>query len=380
MSRRRNYSWLGSCFLPLVALMLLGLVAIWLAVTGVPVQAAERFGQPRPGLGGFQVYRLSLQLLLAEEKLLQPADPYGEPVKFEIALNEPTASVIARLGEVGLVNDADALRTYMVYAGMDVALQAGTHELSPAMNSLQIAQALQNTSPGQTVVSVLAGWRLEEIAAGLPSAGLDISPDEFIQAARGAPQWSLAEEIPAGMGLEGFLFPGMYEVERGVLVQDLIDQMLARYASEVNGEVRSGFSTQGLTIYQATILASIIQREAVVEDEMPMIASVFLNRLANGMRLESDPTAQYAIGFNQGQNRWWTNPLSAADLGIDSPYNTYQYAGLPPGPIASPSLSALRAVAFPADTPYYYFRARCDGSGRHAFAETYDQHLNNGCP
>ena len=379
MSSRR-VSLLGSCFLPLVAVCILGLAIGWLFVNGIPLQAAERFGQPGPGLSSFQIYRLSIQLLLAEDKLLQPADPNGEPVRFEIELNETTASVISRLGAQGLVNDANALRNYMVYAGMDKALQAGAHELSPAMNSLEIAQALQNVSPGQTLVSILAGWRIEEIAAGLPSAGVDMDPDAFIQAARGAPDWRLAGEIPPGASLEGFLFPGTYEVPRGVLAQDLLNLMLERYADSINGEIRNGFSTQGLTIFQATILASLVEREAVVEDEMPTIASVFLNRLANGMKLDSDPTVQYAIGFNQAQNRWWTNPLSAADLQYDSPYNTYLYAGLPPGPIASPSLEALRAVAFPADTPYFFFRARCDGSGRHAFAETYQQHIENACP
>ncbi len=379
MTRRRT-SLLASCFLPLVAFLLLGVVAGSLFVAGIPAQAADRFGPPAPGLSSFQAYRLSLQLLLARDELLKPVDPAGEAVQFDIQLNESTASVINRLGAQGLVRSADALRNYMVYAGLDTALQAGSHELSPAMTALQIAQALQSASPGQTVVSVLAGWRIEEIAAGLPSAGVDIAPEAFIQAAHGAPDWELAGEIPSGAGLEGFLFPGTYESPRRVLIQTLLAMMLNRYAEKVSGEIRSGFSTQGLTIYQATTLASLVQREAVVEDEMPTIASVFLNRLAQGMKLDSDPTVQYAIGYNNEQHRWWTNPLTAEDLQTRSPYNSYQNAGLPPGPIDSPSLAALRAVAFPAQTPYYYFRARCDGSGRHAFAETYQQHLENACP
>jgi UPF0755 protein len=133
-------------------------------------------------------------------------------------------------------------------------------------------------------------------------------------------------------------------------------------------------------VYQAVTLASIVQREAVVADERPQIASVFLNRLHAGMKLDTDPTVQYALGFNPIQGTWWTNPLNATDLQVDSPYNTYIYTGLPPGPIANPSLSALRAVAFPAETPYYFFRARCDDSGLHDFAVTFEEHLQNGCP
>ena len=113
---------------------------------------------------------------------------------------------------------------------------------------------------------------------------------------------------------------------------------------------------------------------------MPLIASVFINRLNAGLKLDSDPTVQYALGYNSEDKSWWTNPLSLTDLKIDSPYNTYLYAGLPPGPIASPDLSALRAVAFPAQTPYYYFRAACDGSGKHEFSETFQEHLSKECP
>ena len=111
-----------------------------------------------------------------------------------------------------------------------------------------------------------------------------------------------------------------------------------------------------------------------------MIASVFTNRLRAGMRLDSDPTVQYALGYDPATGRWWKSPLSLDDLQVVSPYNTYQILGLPPGPIANPSLNALRAVAFPAETPYYYFRAACDGSGRHTFAETFEQHQDNACP
>jgi UPF0755 protein len=118
----------------------------------------------------------------------------------------------------------------------------------------------------------------------------------------------------------------------------------------------------------------------MVEEEQPTIASVFYNRLSQGMKLDSDPTVQYALGYNHSAKTWWTNPLSSQDLQINSPYNTYGSSGLPPGPIDSPGLSALNAVAKPDDTPFFYFRARCDGSHKHLFAQTYDEHLLNACP
>jgi UPF0755 protein len=144
--------------------------------------------------------------------------------------------------------------------------------------------------------------------------------------------------------------------------------------------IRKGYANHDLSLAQAVTLASIVQREAILPEEQPMIASVFYNRLAAGMKLDSDPTVQYALGYNTKQRTWWTNPLSTDDLKINSPYNTYQVPNLPPGPISNPSLSALQAVAYPAQSPYYYFRAACDGSGRHEFARTYEEHLNNACP
>ncbi len=157
-------------------------------------------------------------------------------------------------------------------------------------------------------------------------------------------------------------------------------EFLGNFSLHLTIELRDGFARQGLDVYQAVTLASIVQREAVVEEERAQIASVFLNRLEESMKLDSDPTVQYALGFDSLQGTWWTNPLSMPDLQFDSPYNTYLYAGLPPAPIANPSLSALRAVAFPAETPYFYFRARCDGSGLHDFSVTFEEHLQNGCP
>jgi UPF0755 protein len=125
-------------------------------------------------------------------------------------------------------------------------------------------------------------------------------------------------------------------------------------------------------------LASIVEREAAVAEEMPQIASVFLNRLALGMKLDADPTVQFALG-RQPDGGWWKAGLTFADLEIDSPFNTYRFAGLPPGPIANPGLASLEAVAQPTETVYLFFRAACDGSGRHLFAVTFEEHQANAC-
>ncbi len=175
------------------------------------------------------------------------------------------------------------------------------------------------------------------------------------------------------------MFPDTYHLTQDSQPADLVSSMLETFDRRVSAELRDAYAQQGLSLYQAVTLASIVEREAVVTDERPLIASVFLNRLALDIKLDADPTVQYALG-RQPDGAWWKTALSLEDLQFDSPYNTYVYAGLPPGPIANPGLESLRAVAFPEPSPYLYFRAACDGSGRHTFAETFDQHLLNACP
>jgi UPF0755 protein len=162
-------------------------------------------------------------------------------------------------------------------------------------------------------------------------------------------------------------------------LREVVPALLFETSSQLDQTLIDGFSRHGLSIYEAVTLASIVEKEAVVDEEKPMIASVFLNRLAAGMRLETDPTVQYALGFQEAADTWWKVPLTLDDLAIDSPYNTYIISGLPPTPISNPGIDSLRAVGFPAETPYFYFRAACDGSGRHLFAITFEEHLNNAC-
>jgi UPF0755 protein len=179
--------------------------------------------------------------------------------------------------------------------------------------------------------------------------------------------------------LEGYLLPGEYAIIHGASIVELLPMLLDRLFETVSGELITAYSAQGLSLEQAITLASLVEREAILDDEMPLIASVFLNRLVVGMRLESDPTVQYALGYDELSATWWKVPLAGSDLSIDSSYNTYIHTGLPPAPICNPSTEALQAVAYPESSGYYFFRAACDGSGRHRFSETYEEHLNNAC-
>ena len=379
MARRRSKSTkmlLGAVLV--LACLCLGVLAA--GVFGLQRQVEAYFGPPTTGLSPIQRVNYAVQLYLHREELVTPLDTDGQEQTFEVRQGESVNSIALRLEDAGLIRSAFSFRTYLVYSGLDTHIQAGKYALSPAMSPVAIAHKLESTVSDIVTFNVLAGWRLDEIAAALPTSGLNVSPDEFLRLARTIPPgYSFSDELADAPSVEGFLFPGSYQLKRDITAYDLIAAMLNNFEAHLTPELRNGFQRQGLNLLQAVTLASIVQKEAVVAEEQPMIASVFLNRLAKGMKLDSDPTVQYALGFNPDQKTWWTNPLSSEDLQVDSPYNTYLHEGLPPGPIDNPGLSALQAVAYPAQTPYYYFRAKCDGSGRHVFARTLEEQVSNAC-
>jgi UPF0755 protein len=369
-----------SCLIP--GLVLLGLLIIsFIAIPRlITARAEQTFGPASPALSSTQRLYLSALLLLQTNDLTQPANPNGTEVNITINSGESVPSIIGKLWEAGLISNPGVFRSYLQYSGLDTSLKAGEYTLSPAMSAIEISKAIQSSISADITLTILPGWRLEEIANTLPSSGFTNTAEEFYQDTHTQLEGYSFSSCLADGSLEGYLFPGNYTVPRGTSFAQLLPQILMNFETQVSAELRKGFTSQGLDLCQAVTLASIVQREAVQADEMPMIASVFFNRLHAGSVLASDPTIQYALGYNSNQGTWWTNPLSSQDLQVVSPYNTYQNPGLPPGPISNPGIDALRSVAFPAQTPYYYFRAACNGSGRHLFAETYDEHVANECP
>ena len=378
MSKRQSTGLRGCVIIFLAIFCLLAAAGGW-AASELPRWATRNFGQVNSQHGwGMRVY-LSTQLYMHRYDLQQPLDAFGEERDFEVALGESPIQVANRLEQEGLIRNGEALRVFLVYSGLDTTLQAGGFQLSPAWSAVEIAHQMQDATPDEVSFRILPGWRLEEVAAALPVNGVQVDPQEFIQAARNPAGLMLAVEWPQGTSLEGYLYPDVYQFKRDATIEEVLNAFINRFFEQVSPELMEGFSRQGLDLTQAVALASIVQREAIVQDEMPMIASVFLNRMAINMKLDSDPTVQYAAGYQEGRGGWWTNPLSLDDLKMDSPYNTYIYNGLPPGPISNPSLAAMQAVSTPAQTPYYYFRAACDGSGRHNFARTFEEQVQNAC-
>ena len=339
-------------------------------------RALTTFGAPAEGIGWWTRWRLAHRMLASMPSLTTPVSATAG-ASFEITAGDTATAIAYRLEEAGLVPDAAAFLAYLRYKGWDTSLQSGQFRFQEPMTPIALAAALRERPPTEAVLVVLPGWRREEIAAALPTSGLAITPEDFLAATDRAAGWPLPITVPATVSLEGFLAPGRYTFPREATTRQVVDALLARSAAWMSPAWQEEVQAQGLTPYQGVILASIVQRETRQVDEMPLMASVYLNRLARGMPLEADPTVQYALGR---PGNWWPSPLQAADLHTVSPYNTYQQPGLPPTPIANPGEAALQAVASAPSTDYLFFRAACDGSGRHRFARTYEEHLQNACP
>ncbi len=369
-------------FTLLVALFLLAMATGFLGLLIVKEEVETAFGKPHHSLSYTQSLYFQIVLYAQKEALSTPVNPAAQAQPFLISSNEPTHLIFERLVQQGLIVDTSSMQILMQYLGYDTQILAGEHLLSAAMSPYQIAKALTDPTNLLIQFNLLAGWRNEEVAAALAASGLDFTAQEFFTAANQPlhsylPHRSYSDKINS---LQGFLMPGSYRIQKTASPTDLLHLFTQNFDSRFTPELEQKIEDKGLTSYEGIILASIVQREGVLEEEMPLIASVFINRLRNQMKLDSDPTVQFALGYNDTQKTWWTNPLNTADFAIDSPYNTYLYSGLPPTPICNPSLAAIMAVAEAPQSDYFYFRAACDGSGRHIFSKTYAEHLDNACP
>ncbi|HOU11791.1 MAG TPA: endolytic transglycosylase MltG [Anaerolineae bacterium] len=327
---------------------------------------------------------LSFYIESKSEELAQPAGTDNTPVRFTVEPGESVAQVAGDLKAQGLITDNELFRRYVQYKGLDAGIQAGTYTLHKAMTIPEIARALQKAEAQEQQVTIPEGKRLEEVAEFVASQ-TTIPADMFLQMAQTGWQGSdlpqtygFLAHVPITGTLEGLLFPDTYRLPLDATAYDLIDRMLANFARQVTPEIQQQFTDHGLSFYEGIALASIVEREAVIDDERPVIAGVFYNRLRDGWPLSSCPTVQYALGYRPDEQSWWKRQLFFGDLEVDSPYNTYRHQGLPPAPIANPGLRSIQAAANPAETEYYFFMVDCvKNDGSHFFARTEAEHLVN---
>lgn len=366
---------------PILFLTLLLVVVLMIGYYRVTSKVETNYGKPDPRLGNYQRLKQTL-LLYREDSLLFKPNILAEETKIVIEIAEPVNSICAKLEAEGAVANAQFMCGYLIYKGLDRDLQAGQFTILPQSTSLQVAQRITDPKLKDVLFTVYPGWRLEEVAEAIRLAGLPLEPVEIINAFKYPMNESITSLfIPPNTSLEGYLCPENYALKPETQLIELVEIITAcQLDLQYKPGLLEAINSNGLDYHGAMTLASIIQRETLDTNEMPIIASVFYNRLAQGMMLQTDPTVQYALGFDDVTKSWWKSPLTYTDLEVESPYNTYRVFGLPPGPISTPSDEAIMAVAYPAETDFFYFRAKCDGSLTHAFSQTYEEHLSNACP
>ena len=314
------------------------------------------------------------------QEIISPAGTDDTPVNFVVEPGETASGIAFRLEEEGLIADAGLFKTYVRFYDLDSNLEAGEHILRQTMTMEDVAHELLYATRREIQITIVPGWRIEEIAEML-AEDTNINPEEFLLVARtGTFNYPFLSERPATSTLEGYLVADTYRIPADADATVLIERLLETFDQRVTLQMRQDAQARGLSLYEVVTLASIVEREALLDSERPIVASVYLNRLAGILPeadgyLRADPTYQYARGYDPASGRWWAGFLEEDPLTLDSPYNTFLYKGLPPGPICSPSLASLNAVIYPADTEYLYFYAKGDGS--HAFAKTFQEHLDN---
>jgi peptidoglycan lytic transglycosylase G len=299
---------------------------------------------------------------LALHRLAPVADDAPEVI-FAVERGDSLSAIAGRLERQGLVRDARAVSWLARLRGMASQLRAGEYRLSPASSAAQILEQIAAGRVATYALVVPEGFTAAQIGGRLAAAGL-VDAEAFARAVRD-PELAAKLGVPAA-NLEGYLFPETYRLPRGLDAAEIARIMVEQFQHAWR-ELEPLAAARDLDMHSVVTLASIVEKETGAPEERPLIASVFANRLARNMRLESDPTVIYGIPEFNGN-------LQRRDLeSDDNPYNTYRIRGLPPGPIASPGMASLRAVVQPAQTNYLYFVSRNDGT--HKFSSSYREHV-----
>jgi UPF0755 protein len=320
--------------------------------------------------------------------IFQPVTTVGvsKTIPIEITQGETTAQIADDLVAKGLIRNALAFRVWARVKGLDTHLEAGIYRhLTTSMTISDIIDQLLNAQPDAIRVVIPEGWRIEQIAQRFASVGLaNFKEQEFLKYSKhidqfpDAGKYPLLKSVPAGDSMEGLLFPASYQVVVNASARDVINLMLRAMSDNVQRyHLDSQAQKHHLTVYQMVILASLVEREVVFDQDRGGVASVYWNRIfapTNGTVgfLESDPSVEYARDTENPPQHYWAELKDVgSNIATNSPWNTYVNKGLPPTPICSPGLASLQAAAAPPKTTYYYFVGKKDG--HIVFASTYDQ-------
>ncbi len=294
--------------------------------------------------------------------LFTPAVTRDSVLQYTVEPGMTLSDVAEQLETEGVVRHAGLFKLLARFQGAEHGINAGRYEIEPRMDASEILHMMTVGRITYNLVTVPEGLTIPETAQAL-WARIGIDTTTFVHLSNdSAVTRSLGIEAST---LEGYLFPATYNLYPEMSVDNVLKEMTAQYQRSITKEYRKRAEEMGYSIHEIMTLASIIEQEAMVNDERDVISGVFHNRLQRGMLLEADPTVQYGIGRPNMR-------LYQKHLSHPSPYNTYVHAGLPPGPICSPGKASIYAALYPRDVPYLFFVAR--GDGRHIFSTTNREH------
>ncbi len=321
----------------------------------------DRVGRPSLGLTiAAPLFAIAFAAVFALYVLNRPTG--GRPKSIRIEPGASVALIARRLQKERIVHSPQFLRFLAVTTGASRRLTAGDHPFTGRMTAWEVLKELQVPRDVTQTVTIPEGLRKERVVEVLARA-LDLDPSK-LSALVGDPAFCLRMQVPVD-NLEGYLFPETYRVSASSSEEQILAILVDHFRRTFDGKLTRDARRLGMTIHEAVTMASIIEGEAQVAEERATISAVYHNRLKKGMRLQADPTVQYAIP--DGPRR-----LFYKDYSYQSPYNTYRHRGLPPGPIMSPGAASLEAAVNPADVDYLYFVAKGDGS--HLFTKTAAEH------
>ncbi|MBD2176229.1 endolytic transglycosylase MltG [Pseudanabaena sp. FACHB-1998] len=300
---------------------------------------------------------------------------FGAKVRLTISDGMPTQAIAQELESAGVIRSSLALRLWIQWQSLrgseSVALRSGTYDFATNQSLQEVVSQIQTAKSSEVRFTIPEGWSIAQMSELFEKQGFFTAKDFIAAAQRTNPRrraW-LPDDIPS---LEGFLFPDTYQILPSEATPDLIiDLMLDRFeqvALPIYKENQAGKPRVKISLKDWVTLASIVEKEAVIEAERRVISGVFWNRIRKNMRLESDPTVEYGLNIKQTPE----NPLTLEQVRTASPYNTYLNEGLPPGPIASVGLASLKATLEPSPTDYLFFVAKYDGS--HVFSRNLEDH------
>jgi UPF0755 protein len=302
-------------------------------------------------------------------RMNEPYQGYPPGERFVTIPSGSSTTTIGRLlADAGVVSDPIVFRAAVWWSGEGQRLKAGEYRFDRPMTPAAVAERLATGDVYVRRLTIPEGLTIAEMAELVESGGFG---DARMFASAAADVAAIRALDPGAKDLEGYLFPDTYALPRSATPETLVGMMVGRFLEVFSDSMRESARAQGLTVREAVTLASLIEEETAQAEERPLVAAVYRNRLRVGMGMQADPTVVYALR-RAGR---YTGNIRREDLDIDSPYNTYRYPGLPPGPIASPGAASLEAALAPADVDYLYFVSRNDGT--HVFAETLADHNRN---